>query len=61
MAKERNDPDPALHDEAYFDASEERPTGPFDAKLLRLPLSVLPRQRPIVCPRNRTSRGRDDR
>ncbi len=48
MAKERNDNDPALQDEAYFDPSEERPTGPFDAKLLRLPLSVLPRQRPIV-------------
>ncbi len=48
MADEHNQNDSAVEDEAYFDPSEERPTGPFDAKLLRLPLTVLPRQRPIV-------------
>ncbi len=48
MAKERDQNDPTVDDEAYFDPSEDRHTGPFDAKLLRLPLSALPRQRPIV-------------
>ncbi len=50
---DRNDNDHP-DDEEYFEPSEKYTGGTFDAKLLRLPLSVLPRQTPIAFSPDRT-------